>query len=89
MSGLTSIESDTDMKKLLISSRLITHAKISVAVRTLFQRRTESFLDVNITSVPGHLFVPYQVFVRLNDLLTILNCGSMILYSLCTPGVDK
>ena len=51
ISGLNSIESEIDVKRLLFLGRLITQPKTSVAVRTLFQSRTESFFDVNITSI--------------------------------------
>ena len=39
------------MQKLLFLGRLIRQPKMSVAVRTLFQSRTESFFDVNIISI--------------------------------------
>ena len=51
ISGLNSIESEIDVKRLLFLGRLITQPKTSVAVRTLFQSRTESFFDVNIISI--------------------------------------
>ena len=51
ISGLNSIESEIDVKRLLFLGRLITQPKMSVAVRTLFQSKTESFFDVNIISI--------------------------------------
>ena len=51
ISGLNSIESEIDVKRLLFLGGLITQPKMSVAVRTLFQSRTESFVDVNIISI--------------------------------------
>ena len=51
ISGLNSIESEIDVKRLLFLGRLITQPKMSVAVTTLFQSRTESFFDVNIISI--------------------------------------
>ena len=39
------------MKRLLFLSRLVTQPKVSVAVRTLFQSRTESLFDVSIVSI--------------------------------------
>ena len=51
ITGLNSIESEIDVKRLSFLGRLITQPKRSVAVRTLFQSRTESFFDVNIISV--------------------------------------
>ena len=39
------------MKRLLFLGRLITQPKMSVAVRTLFQSRTERFFDVNIIPI--------------------------------------
>ena len=39
------------MKKLLFWVLLITQPKMSIAVRTMFQSRAESFFDVNIISI--------------------------------------
>ena len=47
ISGLNSIESDIDVKRLLFLGHLITQPKMSVAVRTLFQ------------SMVLRLYIPY------------------------------
>ena len=50
LSGLNSIESEIDLKKLMFWGRLITEPKMAPAVRFLFSSRVDSFFDSNITS---------------------------------------
>ena len=51
LSGLNSIESEIAVKKLLFLGRLIKEPKMSPAVTSLFDSRTKSFFDSNITSL--------------------------------------
>ena len=51
MSGLNSIESEIAMKKLLFLGRLMKEPKMSPAVKSLFDSRTKSFFDSDITSL--------------------------------------
>ena len=57
---------------------------MSVAVRTLFQSRTESFFDVNIISI-GVVSCICEAYKNMT-LLTILKHGSMTVYSLRTQS---
>ena len=50
LSGLNSIESEIDLKKLMFFGRLITEPKMAPVVRFLFASRDDSFFDANITS---------------------------------------
>ena len=58
LSGLNTIESEIDLKKLLFWGRLITEPKMAPVLRFLFSSRVDSFLDANI-----HLGVFCKVFV--------------------------
>ena len=49
--GLNSIESEIAIKKLLFLGRLIKEPKMSPAVKSLFDSRTKSFFDSDITSL--------------------------------------
>ena len=60
---------------------LITQPKIPVAVRTLFESRTESFIDVNIISI-GVLSSICEAPQKY-DLFDHLKRGSTTVYSLC------
>ena len=51
LSGLNSIESEIAIKKLLFLGCLIKEPKMSPAVKNLFDSRTKSFFDSNITSL--------------------------------------
>ena len=51
ISGSNSIESEIDVKRLLFFGSPDHTAKMSVAVRTLFKSRTESFFEVNIVPI--------------------------------------
>ena len=67
MSGLNSFASELAIKKLLFLGRLITEANMAPTVRNLFESRTESYFDTNITSVGGLLsiseaLVKYDLF---------------------------
>ena len=50
LSGLNSIESEIDFKKLMFWGHLITEPKMAPVVRLLFSSRIDSFFDANITS---------------------------------------
>ena len=50
LSGLNSIESEIDLKKLMFWGRLIIEPKMTSVVRFLFSSRVDSFFDVNIIS---------------------------------------
>ena len=50
LSGLNSIESEIDLKKLMFWGRLITEPKMAPVVRFLFSGRVDCFFDANITS---------------------------------------
>ena len=51
LSGLNSIESEIAIKKLLFLGRLIKEPKMSPAVKSLFDSRTKSFFNSDITSL--------------------------------------
>ena len=51
MSGFNSIASEIAIKKLLFLGHLITEPNMAPTVRNLFKGRTESYFDMNITSV--------------------------------------
>ena len=51
LSGLNSTESEIAIKKLLFLGRLIKEPKMSPAVKSLFEGRTKSFFDSDITSL--------------------------------------
>ena len=51
LSGMKSIESESAIKKLLRLGRLPKEPKMSPAVKSLFDSRTKSFFDSNITSL--------------------------------------
>ena len=51
LSGLNSIGSEIAIKKLLLLGRLIKEPKMSPAVKSLFDSRTKSFFDSDITSL--------------------------------------
>ena len=50
VSGLSSIESEIAVKKMLFLGRLISGAKTAPIVRSLFESRTQSYFDTNIAS---------------------------------------
>ena len=50
LSGLNSVESEIDFKKLMFLGRLITEPTMAAVVRLLFSSRVDSFFDANITS---------------------------------------
>ena len=50
LSGLKSIESEIDVKRLLFLGRLITEPKMATVVNNLFRSRAESYFDSNIIS---------------------------------------
>ena len=74
ISGLNSIESELDVKRQLFLGRLITQPKMSVAVRTLFQSRTEVSSTYKL-----YLSVSYHVFARRYKNMTFLTIKSMVL----------
>ena len=49
LSGLNSIESEIDVKRLLFLGRLITEPKMATIVKNLFRSRAESYFDSNIS----------------------------------------
>ena len=51
LAGLISIESETDIRKLLFLGRLLTEPKMTFVVKSLFKSRATSFFDPNIKSV--------------------------------------
>ena len=51
LSGLNSIESEVATKKLLFSGRLITEPKMTSLIKNLFNSRTKSFFDSDISSL--------------------------------------
>ena len=51
LSGLNSIESEEATKKLLFSGRLITESKMTPLIKNLFDNRTKSFFDSDISSL--------------------------------------
>ena len=51
LSSLNSVESEIAARKLLLLGRLINEPKMSPAVKSLFDSRTKSFFDSNITSL--------------------------------------
>ena len=50
LSGLNSIKSEVATKKLLFSGRLITEHKMTPLIKDLFNSRTKSFFDSDISS---------------------------------------
>ena len=73
VSGLNSVGSEIDVKKLLFLGRLITEMKMASAVKSLFFSRVDSFLKLNI-----QLLEFYPVFARHSTNMicfTILNGG--------------
>ena len=50
LSGLNSIESEIDVKRLLFLGRLITEPKMAIVVKNLFGSRPESYFDSDISS---------------------------------------
>ena len=50
LSGLSSIESEIAIKKMLFLGRLISGAKKAPVVRSLFESRTQSYFYTNIAS---------------------------------------
>ena len=63
MSGLNSIASQIAIKKLLFLGSLITEPNMALTVRNLFESRTESYFDTNITSV-GVMLSISEVLVK-------------------------
>ena len=51
LSCMNSVESETATRKLLLLGRLINEQKMSPAVKSLFDSRTKSFFDSDITSL--------------------------------------
>ena len=51
LSGLNSIESEVATKKLLFSGRLITEHTMTPLIKDLFDSRTKSFFDSDISSL--------------------------------------
>ena len=51
LSGLWSIDSEIDLRKLLFLGRLLTSDKMALVVRNLFQIRSQSYFDANIVSL--------------------------------------
>ena len=84
LSGLNSVESEIDVKRLIFLGRLITETKVATVVKNLFRSRAETYFNSNISST-GVL----PIFVRLYEntvSLTISNCGLKLRCSLCTHG---
>ena len=50
LSGLNSVESETDVNRVLFFGRLITEPKMAAVVKNLFGSRAESYFDSNISS---------------------------------------
>ena len=73
LSGLNSIESEIDLKKLMSLRRLMTEPKMASVVRFLFSSRVDSFFDANITS---WVFCPLFV-IPCTTCFIILNYGSV------------
>ena len=65
MSGLASVASEIANTKLLFLGRLITEPKVAPAVRNLFESKTESYFDANITSVCVMLSIS-EILVKYN-----------------------
>ena len=68
LSGLNSIASEIAIKKLLVLGRLITEPNMASTVRHLFESRTESYVDTNITSIDvmlstSEVLVKYDLFI--------------------------
>ena len=84
LSGLNSIESEIDVKRLLCLGRLITEPKMATVVKICL----EAGLKVILT--PIYLSSAFcRIFVRLYEntvCLTISNCGLKFRFSLCTHG---
>ena len=76
VSGLNSIESEIDVKKLLFLGRLITEMKMTSAVRSLFFNRVDSFLKLNI-----QLLEFYTAFARLST--------NMICFIILNGGIPR
>ena len=51
LTGLNSVESETDIRKLLFLGRLLTEPKMSFVVKSLFQSRATSYFDPNTKSI--------------------------------------
>ena len=51
LSGLNSIESEVATKKLLFLGRLITEPKMTPPIKNLFDSKTKSFFDCDISSL--------------------------------------
>ena len=81
MSGLNSIVSEIDIIKLLFLGRLITEPNMAPTVRNLFESRTESYFDTNITSV-GVVFSISAVLSEMRFVSIFCN------YSLTTPHFE-
>ena len=50
LSGLNSVESEIDVKRLLFLDRLITEPKMATVVKNLLRSRAESYCDSNVSS---------------------------------------
>ena len=74
--GLNSIESEIAIKKLLFLGRLIKEPKTSLAMKSLFESRTKSFFDSDITS----LGVLQRHYINMSCLIT-LKIGMIALHS--------
>ena len=73
VSGLSSVKSEIDVKKLLLLGHLITEIKMASAVKSLFFSRVDSFFKLHI-----QLLEFYPAFARLSTNMicfTILNSG--------------
>ena len=67
MSGLVSVASEIASRKLYFLGRLITEPNMVPAVRNLFDSRTESYFDANVTHVGvmlsiSEMLVKYNLF---------------------------
>ena len=84
LSGLNSIESEIDARRLLFLGRLITEPKIGIVVKNLFRSRAESYFDSNISS--NGVLLNICEALRKYGLFNYSNCGLKLRFSLCTHG---
>ena len=82
LAGLNSIESETDIRKLLFVGHLLTEPKMIFVVKSLFQSRATSYFDPNIKSI-GVLPSICDTLCKYN-LFTYLKLGFTSLSSLVT-----
>ena len=93
LSGLNSIESEIDLKKLMFWGRLIIEPKTAPVVRFLFPSRVDIFFDSNITS-RGVLFSICDSLYKYNsfhcfEFLTYANWKTIVKTKILEKEVDN